>query len=80
MKTVGTPHRYVSGPHSSDYYLLLDEQADHIFATRLAEHMREAICDERTGLATASLLEIWIDESEMHVWYIFEARGSDVAL
>jgi hypothetical protein len=75
MKTVRTPHGYLSGPHSSDYYLLLDEQSDYLFATRLAEHIREAssICDERAGLATASLPEIWIDHAEMHVWYVFAA-------
>ena len=65
---------YVSGPHFRDYYLLLDERADHIFAMRLASHIREArgICDEHAHLATASLLEIWVDDTEKHVWYVFE--------
>ena len=42
---------------------------------RLAAHMREAhgVCDERGDVATASLLEIWIDETEKRVWYLFEA-------
>jgi hypothetical protein len=81
MKAVSTPHRYVSGPHSSDYYLLLDEQSGYIFTTRLAEHIREAssMRDERAGLTAASLLEMWIDDSEMHVWYVFEAHRSDGA-
>jgi len=75
MKTGRTPYCYISGPHSRDYYLLLDEQSDYIFATRLAARIREArgICDERAGLATASLPEIWIDDTEKHVWYVFEA-------
>jgi DNA-binding ferritin-like protein len=79
MKTGGTAHWYISGPHSGDYYLLLDERSDYIFARRLAEHIREAsgICDERAGLATASLLEMWIDDTEKHVWYVFEACRSD---
>jgi len=79
MKTGGTPHRYISGPHSGDYYLLLDEQSDYIFATRLAEHIREAgsICDERAGPATAGLLEMWIDDTDKRVWYVFEACRSD---
>ena len=70
---------YISGPHSSDYYLLLDEQATNILATRLAEHIREAseICDERAVLATASLLEMWIDDTEKQVWYLFAAGRSD---
>jgi DNA-binding ferritin-like protein len=75
MKTGGIPHWYISGPHSGDYYLLQDEQSDCIFATRLAEHMRAAsgLCDERAGPATAGLLELWIDDTEKQVWYIFEA-------
>ena len=118
-------HWHVSGPHFRDYHLLLDEQADQIFAItdpvaervrklgggtirsigqiaklqrlldndadyvspldmlaelrednmRLAAHMREThgVCDERGDVATASLLEVWIDEAEKRVWYLFEA-------
>jgi hypothetical protein len=75
MKSGGAPQRYVSGPHSGDYYLLLDEQSDHIFATRLAEHAREAsgVRDGHTGPVTASLLEMWIDDAEKKVWYLFAA-------
>jgi DNA-binding ferritin-like protein len=74
MKISG-PHWYVSGPHSGDYYLLLDEQSDRIFATRLAEHARQAsgVRDDRAGPATASLLEMWIDDAEKKVWYLFLA-------
>jgi starvation-inducible DNA-binding protein len=55
--------------------LLQDEQSGYIFETRFAEHIREAsgICDERAGPATAGLLEMWIDDTEKHVWYLFEA-------
>ncbi len=48
---------------------------------RLAAHMREThgVCDERGDVATASLLEVWIDEAEKRVWYLFEAsrRGDE---
>jgi len=118
-------HWHVSGPHFRDYHLLLDEQADQIFAItdtvaervrklgggtirsigqiaklqrvldndadyvspvdmlaelrednqRLIAHMREthALCDEHGDVATASLLEVWIDEAERRVWFLFEA-------
>jgi len=118
-------HWHVSGPHFRDYHLLLDEQADQIYAItdpvaervrkvggttlrsigqigrsqrildndadyvspldmlaelrddnmRLAAHMREThgVCDERGDVATASLLEVWIDEAEKRVWFLFEA-------
>ncbi len=118
-------HWHVSGPHFRDYHLLLDEQADQIFAIadpiaerarkvgggairsvghigrlqrikdndadyvspldmlaelrddnmQLAAHMRSLhdVCDEYHDVATASLLEVWIDEAERRVWFLFEA-------
>ncbi len=118
-------HWHVSGPHFRDYHLLLDEQADQIYATtdpiaervrklggttlrsigqisryqrvkdneadyvtprdmlaelrddnqRLAASMREAhgVCEEHEDVATASLLEVWIDEAERRVWFLYEA-------
>jgi starvation-inducible DNA-binding protein len=118
-------HWHVSGPHFRDYHLLLDEQADQLFAItdpvaervrklggatlhsigqiaqlqrvldndaqyvspldmlaelrddnqRLAAHMRatHGICDERGDVATASLLEVWIDEAEKRAWFLYEA-------
>jgi starvation-inducible DNA-binding protein len=118
-------HWHVSGPHFRDYHLLLDEQADQIFATtdpiaervrkiggttlrsighiarlqrlldneadfvspqdmlaelrddnkQLAASLREThgLCDEHGDVATASLLEVWIDEAERRTWFLFEA-------
>jgi starvation-inducible DNA-binding protein len=117
-------HWHVSGPHFRDYHLLLDEQADQLFAstdiiaervrkiggntlrsigdiarkTRIADNdapyvtpddmiaelrddnlrvvtaMREAhdVCDEHNDVATASLLENFIDEAEKRVWFLYE--------
>jgi starvation-inducible DNA-binding protein len=121
-------HWHVSGPHFRDFHLLLDEQADQIFATtdpiaervrkiggttlrsirqiserqrlldndadyvtpldmlaelrddnkQLAGEMRRthAVCDEHGDVATASLLEVWIDEAERRTWFLFEATRS----
>ena len=118
-------HWHVSGPHFRDYHLLLDEQAEQIFAAtddvaervrkiggttlrsigqiarlqrvldneadyvtpldmlaelrddnlQLAARMRETheLCDEHGDVATASLLENWIDEAERRVWFLYEA-------
>jgi starvation-inducible DNA-binding protein len=123
-------HWHVSGPHFRDYHLLLDDQADQIFAStdeiaervrkiggttlrsigqigrlqRLSDNdaemvppldmlrelmednkavvksMREAheIADEHDDVATASLLETFIDEAERRAWFLFEAsRDAD---
>ena len=117
-------HWHVSGPHFRDYHLLLDEQADQIFAAtdamaervrkiggttlrsighvgrlqrlldndadyvtpldmlaelrddnkRLADYLREThdLCEEHGDVATASLIENWIDEAERRTWFLFE--------
>jgi starvation-inducible DNA-binding protein len=118
-------HWHMSGPHFRDYHLLLDEQADQLFAMTdpiaerirkvggatlrsighiarvqrvsdndaeyvepedmlaelredsktLAARLREAhgVCDEHEDVATASLIEVWIDETERRTWFLFEA-------
>ncbi|MDR3389703.1 MAG: DNA starvation/stationary phase protection protein [Rudaea sp.] len=118
-------HWHMSGPHFRDYHLLLDEQADQLFAMtdpiaervrkvggstlksighisrmqrvqdndadyvdpqdmlaevrednkELAARLREAhnVCEEHRDIATASLIEVWIDETERRTWFLFEA-------
>ena len=41
----------------------------------LAGRLLEAhgVCDEANDVATASLIEVWIDETERRVWFLFEA-------
>ncbi|MFO1142597.1 MAG: DNA starvation/stationary phase protection protein [Amaricoccus sp.] len=41
----------------------------------MVERLREAhgLCDEAGDVATASLIENWIDEAERRVWFLFEA-------
>jgi starvation-inducible DNA-binding protein len=125
-------HWHMSGPHFRDYHLLLDEQADQIFAmtdpiaervrklgrltirsigeiarlqriddndadyvepsdmlaelrednVSLTERLRQAhgVCDEARDVATASLIEVWIDETERRTWFLFEAtRRADTS-
>ncbi|MES2137779.1 MAG: DNA starvation/stationary phase protection protein [Pseudomonadota bacterium] len=121
-------HWHVSGPHFRDYHLLLDEQADQIYATtdpiaervrkiggrtlksigQIASHKRlldndadyvtpqdmlaelrednkqlagemrrtHELCDQYGDVATASLLEVWIDEAERRTWFLFETARS----
>ena len=118
-------HWHMSGPHFRDYHLMLDEQADQIYAMTdpvaervrklggstlrsighiartqrildndaeyvdpldmlaelrednqtLAARLREThnVCEEHRDVATASLIEVWIDETERRTWFLFEA-------
>jgi starvation-inducible DNA-binding protein len=118
-------HWHMSGPHFRDYHLLLDEQADQLFAMTdpIAERVRKLggitlrsigqisrtqrvldndaeyvepldmlaelaednkaltarfrqahnVCDKHRDVATASLIEVWIDETERRTWFLFEA-------
>ena len=48
----------------------------------LAARLREAhgVCEEHTDVATTSLIEVWIDETERRTWFLFEAsRHADSA-
>ncbi len=117
-------HWHMSGP-LRDYHVMLDEQADQLYAMTdpiaerirkvggttlrsighiariqriadndadffepsdmlaelrddnktLAARLREAheVCDEHGDIATASLIEVWIDETERRTWFLFEA-------
>ena len=117
-------HWHMSGPHFRDYHLLLDEQADQLFAMTdsIAERVRKLggitlrsigqisrtqrvldndaeyvepldmlaeltednkaltarlrqahnVCDKHRDVATASLIEVWIDETERRAWFLFE--------
>ena len=40
----------------------------------LVAALREAhgVCDEYSDVATTSLIEVWIDESERRTWFLFE--------
>jgi starvation-inducible DNA-binding protein len=118
-------HWHMSGPHFRDYHLLLDEQADQLYAMTdpiaervrktggstlrsighiarmqriqdndaeyvepldmlaelrednqsLAARLREVhdMVDEHRDIATASLIENWIDETERRTWFLFES-------
>jgi starvation-inducible DNA-binding protein len=68
---------------------ILDNDADYVTPLdmlaelrqdnlQLTASMREThdLCDEYGDVATASLLEVWIDEAERRTWFLFEAsRG-----
>lgn len=69
----------------------LDNEADYVAPQDMLAELREdnaalvgrmralhALCDEQRDVATASLLENWIDEGEGRVWFLFEAgrRGN----
>jgi len=41
----------------------------------LAARLREAhgVCEDHNDIATASLIEVWVDETERRTWFLFEA-------
>jgi len=121
-------HWHLTGPNFRDFHLMLDEQADQIFASidPLAERVRKLggstirsishitklqslmdnnaefvgpldmlselmednkimaaamrkahdVCDDHQDYASASLLEIYLDETERRVWFLFESSRS----
>jgi starvation-inducible DNA-binding protein len=78
--------------HISRTQRLLDNDADYVEPLgmlaelrddnkTLAACLREAhnVCEEHRDVATTSLLEIWIDETERRTWFLFEASRQDGA-
>jgi starvation-inducible DNA-binding protein len=65
--------------NDADYVTPLDMLAElRDDNKQLAAAMREThgVCDEHEDIATASLLENWIDETERRTWFLFEAGRS----
>ena len=44
---------------------------------RLTTFLREVhdVCEEHNDVATASLIEVWIDEAERRVWFLYESNS-----
>jgi starvation-inducible DNA-binding protein len=62
--------------NDADYVTPLDMLAElRDDNKQLTANMREthSLCDEHGDVATASLLENWIDEAERRTWFLFEA-------
>ncbi|HVY42695.1 MAG TPA: DNA starvation/stationary phase protection protein [Hyphomicrobiaceae bacterium] len=83
-KIGGTTLRSIG--HISRLQRVLDNDADFVSPgdmlaelrddnKELTARMREThdLCDEHGDVATASLLEVWIDEAEKRTWFLFEA-------
>ena len=72
--------------HSKRLQRLLDNDADYVTPLDMLAELREdnkqlaaslrethALCDEHGDVASASLIETWIDEAEQRTWFLFEA-------
>jgi starvation-inducible DNA-binding protein len=83
-KIGGTTLRSIG--HIGRLQRVLDNDADFVTSSdmlaelrddnkQLAANMREThgLCDEHDDVATASLIEVWIDETERRTWFLFEA-------
>jgi starvation-inducible DNA-binding protein len=78
--------------HISRLQRIQDNDADYVSPTamlaelasdnkQLAAWMREThqLCDEHGDVASASLLENWIDEAERRTWFLWESTRVDPA-
>jgi starvation-inducible DNA-binding protein len=65
--------------NDADYVTPLDMLAElRDDNKQLTASMRETheLCEHHNDVATASLLEVWIDEAERRTWFLFEATRS----
>jgi len=86
-KVGGTTLRSIG--HIKKLQRVLDNDADYVTPQdmlaelrednqQLTTRLREAhnVCDEHRDVASASLIENWIDETERRTWFLFEIVGS----
>jgi len=83
-KIGGTTIRSIS--HIARLHRIADNDADFVDAGDMLSELREnnqalvaslleahGLCDDANDVATASLIETWIDETQRRVWFLFEA-------
>ena len=83
-KIGGTTLRSIG--HIARLQRVLDNDADFVTPRDMLAELRDdnkqltarlrethGVCDEHDDVATASLLENWIDEAERRTWFLFEA-------
>ena len=83
-KIGGTTLRSIG--HIGRLQRIQDNDADYVTAMDMLAELREdnkqlaaslrethGLCDEEGDVASASLLEVWIDEAEKRTWFLFEA-------
>ena len=54
--------------------MLIELRDDNLELTRELRHTHE-LCDRYNDVATASLIEVWIDETERRTWFLSEIVG-----
>jgi starvation-inducible DNA-binding protein len=52
--------------------MLNELRADNQAMVKLMRQLHD-LCDEKEDVATASLIEEWIDQAEQRIWFLFEA-------
>jgi len=83
-KLGGTTIRSIG--HIKNLQRVLDNDADFVTPSDMLAELRQDnkqlianmrtlhdLCDEHGDVATTSLIEVWIDEAERRVWFLFEA-------
>ena len=58
--------------------MLAELAEDNLQLTKFLRSTHE-ICDQHNDVATASLIETWIDETERRTWFLFEAANTERA-
>jgi starvation-inducible DNA-binding protein len=86
-KIGGTTLRSIG--HIARLQRIADNDAEYVSAEGMLSELREdekslllsmraahGLCDEAGDVATASLLENWIDQTQRRIWFLFEATRS----
>jgi starvation-inducible DNA-binding protein len=77
LKSIGQISKTQTIDDNEDDYVSPSEMLRELMNDhkKIVAFMRDAhgICDDHEDVATASLIEVWIDEAEKRLWFLFEA-------
>jgi starvation-inducible DNA-binding protein len=77
LRSIGDIGRHQSIDDNNEKFVppldMLKELADDNKAVAAAMRKAHKLCDDHEDVATASLLEVYIDETERRTWFLFEA-------
>lgn len=79
LHSIGEIKRLQRVPDNDAEYVspqdMLAEMRDDNQALAAALREVHGVCEEHGDFATTSLIEVWIDETERRIWFLFEAAG-----
>jgi len=76
LRSIGEIGKYQRLKDNNREFVAPTDMLEELMADnkKLTEYFRSAhkVCEEHDDIATASLIEVWVDQTERRTWFLFE--------